>query len=317
MAPRKRARTAANPSSSEPKVTLSGGEAHHSSLAVLLWRKEKLTDIAPSAPRASSSRRTGQRWPQALVVRASGRVCLVFHFFCSLLFGLWSLCLCVCLRIHEYAYCPSVHFFPSFRAAGASLPSLPALRMPPQEGCPAAAVIQLAHPSVLWAFASHEDMDGELTAIALPRALGLLHLPTDNNLAAVAAAGPPLNRVAFNELATSLFAERAQELRASISLQSALRGMASRAKKKKRKMKATGDLNASAIGSCVSGLGVSQESGALALLELRAPSLQLHALSGLHTFPALTSVDLSSNALTTLQPLAALPQVRHHLPHPV
>ena len=48
MAPRKRARTAASPSSSSaaaaPKITLSGGEAHHSSL-VSLWRKDKLTDI--------------------------------------------------------------------------------------------------------------------------------------------------------------------------------------------------------------------------------------------------------------------------------
>ena len=46
MAPRKRARTASSSSSSAaaaPKVTLSGGEAHHSSL-VALWRKEKLTD---------------------------------------------------------------------------------------------------------------------------------------------------------------------------------------------------------------------------------------------------------------------------------
>ena len=49
MAPRKRARAASSPSSSAvaaaPKITLSGGEAHHSSLAAL-WRKEKLTDIA-------------------------------------------------------------------------------------------------------------------------------------------------------------------------------------------------------------------------------------------------------------------------------
>ena len=48
MAPRKRGRTAASPSSSSasaaaPKITLSGGEAHHSSL-VALWRKGKLTD---------------------------------------------------------------------------------------------------------------------------------------------------------------------------------------------------------------------------------------------------------------------------------
>ena len=52
MAPRKRGRTAASPSSSAsaaaPKITLSGGEAHHSSL-VALWRKEKLTDIAVCA----------------------------------------------------------------------------------------------------------------------------------------------------------------------------------------------------------------------------------------------------------------------------
>eukprot|EP00964_Phaeocystis_antarctica_P149270 scaffold116353_cov66-Phaeocystis_antarctica.AAC.2 len=50
MASRKRARTAAaaSPSSSSAaaasKITLSGGEAHHSSLAAL-WRQEKLTDI--------------------------------------------------------------------------------------------------------------------------------------------------------------------------------------------------------------------------------------------------------------------------------
>ena len=52
LAPRKRARsTAAGPSSSAaaaPKITLSGGEAHHSSL-VALWHKEKLTDIAVCA----------------------------------------------------------------------------------------------------------------------------------------------------------------------------------------------------------------------------------------------------------------------------
>ena len=59
----------------------------------------------------------------------------------------------------------------------------------------------------------------------------------------------------------------------------------------------------------VSGLDVSAVSGQLALLELNAPSLQLHRLSGLHTFPALTSLDLSDNALTTLEPLAALGQL--------
>eukprot|EP00964_Phaeocystis_antarctica_P119077 scaffold82818_cov72-Phaeocystis_antarctica.AAC.2 len=54
MAPRKRARTASSPSSSAsaaaaaPKITLSGGEAHHSSL-VALWRKDKFTDIAVCA----------------------------------------------------------------------------------------------------------------------------------------------------------------------------------------------------------------------------------------------------------------------------
>ena len=52
MAPRKRARAAASPSSSSsaaaPKITLRGGEAHHSSLAAL-WREEKLTDIAVCA----------------------------------------------------------------------------------------------------------------------------------------------------------------------------------------------------------------------------------------------------------------------------
>ena len=48
MAPRKRGRTASSPSPSAavtPKITLSGGEAHHSSL-IALWRKERLTDIA-------------------------------------------------------------------------------------------------------------------------------------------------------------------------------------------------------------------------------------------------------------------------------
>ena len=51
MSSRKRARSAAGPSSSAaytPKITLSGGEAHHSSL-VALWHKEKLTDIAVCA----------------------------------------------------------------------------------------------------------------------------------------------------------------------------------------------------------------------------------------------------------------------------
>ena len=51
MPPRKRARrTAASCSSTAaaPKITLRGGEAHHSSLAAL-WRKEKLTDIAVCA----------------------------------------------------------------------------------------------------------------------------------------------------------------------------------------------------------------------------------------------------------------------------
>ena len=48
MASRKRARAASSSSSTTtatPKITLSGGEAHHSSLAAL-WRQEKLTDIA-------------------------------------------------------------------------------------------------------------------------------------------------------------------------------------------------------------------------------------------------------------------------------
>ena len=48
MPPRKRARRTTASSSSTaaaPKITLRGGEAHHSSLAAL-WRKEKLTDIA-------------------------------------------------------------------------------------------------------------------------------------------------------------------------------------------------------------------------------------------------------------------------------
>ena len=51
MASRKRARAADSPSSSAAaatKITLSGGEAHHSSL-VAFWRKEKFTDIAVCA----------------------------------------------------------------------------------------------------------------------------------------------------------------------------------------------------------------------------------------------------------------------------
>ena len=50
MAPRKRARSGSSSSTATaaPKITLSGGEAHHSSL-VALWRKEKLTDIAVCA----------------------------------------------------------------------------------------------------------------------------------------------------------------------------------------------------------------------------------------------------------------------------
>ena len=51
MPPRKRARRTAASSSSTtaaPKITLRGGEAHHSSLAGL-WRKEKLTDITVCA----------------------------------------------------------------------------------------------------------------------------------------------------------------------------------------------------------------------------------------------------------------------------
>eukprot|EP00964_Phaeocystis_antarctica_P081567 scaffold51032_cov64-Phaeocystis_antarctica.AAC.5 len=50
MASRKRARAADSPSSAAAatKITLSGGEAHHSSL-VAFWRKEKFTDIAVCA----------------------------------------------------------------------------------------------------------------------------------------------------------------------------------------------------------------------------------------------------------------------------
>ena len=47
MAPRKRAR-ASSSSAAAPKITLCGGEAHHSSLAAF-WRKEKFTDIAVCA----------------------------------------------------------------------------------------------------------------------------------------------------------------------------------------------------------------------------------------------------------------------------
>ena len=184
--------------------------------------------------------------------------------------------------------------------------------MPGPEGCAAAAIIHLAHPSVPGAFASHEDANGELTAIALPRALGLLNLPTDHDLAAAAAHRPAMNLVEFNELVAELLEDQAATRRAAISMQSALRGFAARARKsaKKRKSKQpSGDLDAVSMAKYVSGLDVSAVSGQLALLELNAPSLALHALSGLHTFPALTSLDLSDNALTTLQPLAALAQL--------
>ena len=44
MAPRKRARSA-SAAAATPKLTLSGGEPHHSTLASL-WRDSRLTDIA-------------------------------------------------------------------------------------------------------------------------------------------------------------------------------------------------------------------------------------------------------------------------------
>ena len=48
MAPRKRARSAASAAAATPKLTLSGGEPHHSTLASL-WRDSRLTDIAVCA----------------------------------------------------------------------------------------------------------------------------------------------------------------------------------------------------------------------------------------------------------------------------
>ena len=67
--------------------------------------------------------------------------------------------------------------------------------LPGPDGCPAAAIIPLAHASAPGAFASHEDANGELTAIALPRALRLLNLPTDHDLAVAAAHRPSMNLV--------------------------------------------------------------------------------------------------------------------------
>ena len=184
--------------------------------------------------------------------------------------------------------------------------------MPGPDGCPAAAVVHLAHPSAPGAFASHEDANGELTVTALPRALRLLNLPTDHDLAVAAAHRPSMNLVDFNELVAELLEDQEATRRAAISLQSALRGFAARARKKAKKKKSkqpSGDLDAVSMTKYVSGLDVSAVSGQLALLELNAPSLQLHRLSGLHTFPALTSLDLSDNALTTLEPLAAIGQL--------
>ena len=184
--------------------------------------------------------------------------------------------------------------------------------LPGPDGCPAAAIIPLAHASAPGAFATYEDANGELTAIALPRALRLLNLPTDHDLAVAAAHRPSMNLVEFNELVTELMEDQEATRRAAISVQSALRGFAARARKKAKKKKSkqpSGDLDAASMTKYVSGLDVSAVSGQLALLELNAPSLQLHRLSGLHTFPALTSLDLSDNALTTLEPLAALGQL--------
>ena len=47
----------------------------------------------------------------------------------------------------------------------------------------------------------------------------------------------------------------------------------------------------------------------MALLALYAPSMQLHALSGVFNYPALTSVDVSGNRLRTLG--------AHAPPHPL
>ena len=169
--------------------------------------------------------------------------------------------------------------------------------MPGPDGCPAAAIVNLAHPSAPGAFASHEDANGELTVTALPRALRLLNLPTDHDLAVAAAHRPSMNLVEFNELVAELLEDQEATRRAAISLQSALRGFAARARKKAKKKKSkqpSGDLDAVSMTKYVSGLDVSAVSGQLALLELNAPSLQLHRLSGLHTFPALTSLDVTS-----------------------
>ena len=48
MPPRKRARTAASAAAATPKLTLSGGEPHHSELASL-WRDARFTDIVVCA----------------------------------------------------------------------------------------------------------------------------------------------------------------------------------------------------------------------------------------------------------------------------
>jgi Leucine-rich repeat (LRR) protein len=177
--------------------------------------------------------------------------------------------------------------------------------------------IALAHGSVPSAFASHEDVNGTLNAITLPQALALLDLTADHTLAAAAATGPPLDLSAFNELVASLFAVRDAESSAATALQARQRGVKARsqarlAKKKKKKVASqemTGDLDATVIVEYLSGLGVSAASGELALLELKAPSLQLQSLSGLFRYPALTSVDVSSNKLRSLSALTALSQL--------
>ena len=168
---------------------------------------------------------------------------------------------------------------------------------------------RLAHASVPSAFLTHEQQ-GVLDAIALPKALAVLNLPHGHALATAAAVGPPLDMGGFNELVATLLVARQQENLAATALQAAHRGKSERAlakqRKRKKKSRSSGDLEPGVIVDHVSGLGISA-SGSLALLELRAPSMQLHALSGVFNYPALTSVDVSGNALRTLGAMAALP----------
>lgn len=173
---------------------------------------------------------------------------------------------------------------------------------------------RLAHASVPSAFLTHEQQ-GVLDAIALPKALAVLNLPPTHALATAAAVGPPLELGGFNELVATLLVARQQEHSAATALQAAHRGKSERALAEQRKRKKkpqssgdSGDLGPGAIVDRVSGLGVSA-SGALALLALHAPSMQLHALSGVFNYPALTSVDVSGNRLRTLG--------AHAPPHPL